>query len=492
MFEERPVSSIASFLDTARRRGVRLWAVNGEVRYQAPKGALTSHDIELLKAHRAEVLVLLAPSAHSSLTRREELLGLAPLSYSQQAHWQLYRLDKRPSIRQLTLPLRLTGPLQISALEQALVATIAHHDALRTQVIICDGVPMQQVSDSVRSGLKRFDLRACDRHEKGAFVQTHIEEQILEPVAVNVDPLLAMRILQLDEAEHVLILSVDHMISDLYSLAILRGDILRAYAQACQRQAICLAPVPLQLPDFARMQRAREDDWREAHSAHWREHLKGARAEFPQELIGSGQQIGWGVFTQTINPAILERLREWSRHHRTTIVMGALTAYAALVMRWCKANECIIQFQMDGRTSERLGRTIGYLSAPLYLRLAGDGVRELLRQVMDEFCRALEHADGGLLGTQVPKPEFTRSPAFNWLPPYTTTAEEDAPELHLSVSPVHFTHPMGRVMDIDADPSMVLFQCGIRHGGSPSRGCGASRKTTLRSLMRWLREATSL
>src|SRR6185436_8977303 len=113
-------------------------------RYRAPKGALTSHEIERLRQSRATLIRLLE-------RRSPELpaapLTRAPLAFSQLAHWHFRGLATGGCRREVACVTRLIGELDAEALQAGLLAMVHRHDALRTRIVLCEGAPVQEIAE---------------------------------------------------------------------------------------------------------------------------------------------------------------------------------------------------------------------------------------------------------------------------------------------------------------------------------------------------------
>src|SRR6185437_504360 len=120
-----------------------------------------------------------------------------------------------------------------------------------------------------------------------------------------------------------------------------------------------------------------------------------------------------------ISKNLVNALYGWARRHRTTVVLAALTAYSALLLRWCNVSEIVIPFMTDGRTSAELERTIGYLAFNVFVKVGlekRNTFLDLLEVVTEAYCRAHDEADFAYATARVPESEFTRNAAVNWLP----------------------------------------------------------------------------
>jgi hypothetical protein len=468
---------ITDVLRSISKKGVKLWSANGQLRYKAPKGALTQEDIERLKLLRGQIVSLLEQSARAegnAQTREPRTqFHRAPATFSQLTHWHLYQLRNRPAIRQIASATRLRGRLDVDALRRSAAQIVHRHDALRTQIVVYDGSPTQAIYESGNCELQVEDLASLPEDLRELAILRSIERLILEPIDLAEDPLLGVLLLRLRADENVLIVAMEHMISDAYSMDIFLRELFTAYIQASKACTFSLPAISVQFDDFAIWQKSTHTSWLEKHSGYWTEHLAGCqRLRFPgDKALSTATRSGWGAVTLHIGRDLKKELRDWCRVQHTTLVMGVFTAYVALVLRWCNAPETVILYQTDGRVSPRLENTIGYLASVLYLRisLAQNGTFiDLLNQVIEEYCNAYEHADASYMEAQVPRPGLTRNTLFNWVPQdgrnYFSVL--DGTEDAVACSFVPFEHPMRKNLERDTEPFLLLYDIDEEIAGS--------------------------
>jgi NRPS condensation-like uncharacterized protein len=454
---------VAAVLTDVRRKGVRLWCKNGHLHYKAPKGALTQGDIEELRISKGQIVALLEKASGMVFVEPTHNAGLrlrrAPLTFSQLMYWNWYRLSERRSRRDVASAVRLCGRLNVQALEKSVAELVRRHDALRTRIVVLDGVPVQEVSDSVGQELEVSDLVSISRNDCEQEVQRLIEEQILEPIDISAHSLFEARLLRLHEEEHVLVVTMEHIISDAFSLNIVLREIFGAYKKIVEGRALCLPPVSFQFTDYAVWQKNSLKIWLETHGAYWSERLACQRVRFPgDKMPTSSNRRGHQVASFRISTQMKAQLREWCRARRTTLVMGVLTAYVALVLRWCTASEIVIRYQSDGRITPEMRSTIGYFAFALFIRVElreNDSFTDLMDRVAKEFCDAQEHGDPSYLAARMPRAECTLNSLFNWIP-----GEEIVDNLGLEKEilcfPVDFGHPTASTFDADEEPFVVL------------------------------------
>lgn len=461
------MTGVADVLMHMRESGVQLWTENGRLHYKAPKGALDAHHIETLRAAKGQIVALLEKATgmqpHEMWLESPPRLARAPLAFSQQAHWYLAGLNEQPAIRQIVSATRLRGRLNIDALQRSAAEIVRRHDALRTRIVVVDGAPTQEVAASSDCDLTVRDLTSSSIDSREAEVCRIIERLILEPIDVAVGPLSEMQLIRLREDEHVLVIVMEHLVSDAFSMNILTRELFACYVQASNGRAFSLPEIPVQLCGYAIQQRNMLPSWIERHGGYWSERLAGSRRlRFPADRsMPVESPAGWGDVPIRIGKDLKNELREWCRLKRTTLVMSVLTAYAGFVLRWCEAREVVLQHQTDGRVSPRLENTIGYLASVIFLRLQcleTDNFVDLLNRVTDEYCRAYEHADSSYLVAKTSRPEFARNTAFNWVPQGSRLdlSGLDESQDAIQCSPFPFAHPMLRTLERDNEP-VVLF-----------------------------------
>jgi amino acid adenylation domain-containing protein len=397
-------------------------------------------------------------------SERHTLRGHAPFTYTQLAHWQLYQLEERRVLRGVASVVRLHGRLKLDALRAGLAQVVRRHDALRTRVVVRNGIPTQRTGETSLVELQVDDLTALPEGSREAEVGRLIENALHQPISLISDPPFEVRLLHLSRDEHVLVVAMEHIISDAFSMQILLRELFAGYVQIMKGHAPQLPVIAVQYPDYARWLAKSEGELVEKHSAYWSTRLTGtSRLRFPKNnTLAHGPGSGWGTVRVKIDRKLKVQLNEWCRLNRTTLVMAVFSAYAAAVLRCSDASDTVIQFQSNGRVSSGIENTIGYFSSPLYLRITlteEDTFVDLLNHVIEEFCNAQEHADFSFLASRVPRPAFARNTLFNWVPQGDPIGFSglDGTEDEITCSPLLFSDAIVKTYDLDHEPSVVLY-----------------------------------
>jgi hypothetical protein len=460
---------LADILGHLRRKGVRLWSENGRLRYRAPKGALNDEDVQRLRVSGQQILALLEKSSiaqqdvRALMPRRR--MDHAPLTFSQLAGWRWLSSRGWPGHRTMARALRVCGSLNVEALQKSIDYLADRHEALRTQIVIVDGCPVQIVRPSADVQLVVHDMRLLAAAERPMESAELLRRVITEPVDYAEDSLFTADLARFGRNEYMLVLATDHIISDAISMNILLRDLFSMYERYSSGQIAMLPQLPIQYADYAWWQQDTHEDWMCRHSAYWNTRFGGyQRAQLPRQR--NDDAVGLCNVPIRIAADLRDRLHEWSCRQGTTVAMSVLTAYVALLMRLCRVSDIAIRYQSDGRVYPEVENVVGFFSCALYLRMMvrqDETFRDLLNRVTDEYCNAYLHADLSWIDTQVPPPDFTRSPSFSWIP-YESSSEHETPlgsNNALTASLIEFGNPLQKEIS-DSDGEISVEFCSGR------------------------------
>ncbi|PRD26217.1 UNVERIFIED_CONTAM: lgrB [Trichonephila clavipes] len=228
-------------------------------------GAVVAH--QLAKGKTAQ-----APMAH--LPRGVDL----PQSAAQQRLWLTWQIDPQSAAYNIPGGLRLCGELDEAALRASFQRLVERHESLRTRFLERDGVALQRIDGQGEFAWQLIDLTGLPENERAEAAAQRREAEARQPFDLENGPLLRVSLVRLDEQEHQLWVTLQHIVADGWSLNLLLDEFSRLYAEACGGQPADLAPLALHYAEFASWQR----QWLEAGEgarqlAYWREQL-GAEA----------------------------------------------------------------------------------------------------------------------------------------------------------------------------------------------------------------------
>lgn len=459
----RDVLSGCNALEVLRSKGAEFWIENGVLRYRVPKGQTIPDDVRALSHADQKLLSSLlhrgAVRPRLRVLERPDPMR-APLGFSQLGHWHGQAAVNHRPIRQVASAIRMRGRLEIAALQEALSVVVGRHEALRTRVVVLDGEPAQEIAAHSSCGLQIRNLTAVPPRDRAKEVQRQITRAIVDVADYAVDPLCTTVLLTLGPDEHVLILAMDHIVSDGASLTLVLDELLTVYERLVSGSRGFLPPVRMQLADYAFWQRTELAGWLERRRSEW---TARRLIRFPAESPVTGIQ-GWDVVRFTLDAPTKSALQEWARYQKTSLTMTVLTAYISALLRYCDASEAIIQFISDGRISSLLEQTVGDITFPLFLRIPCDahatfvGLLECLTQ---QYCLACEEPEFAYGFIQDPLPEWVRNTSFNWIPERGDHEEcRPAEPTVLTYSRMTFEHPALEALEWDGEPNVTFWEAG--------------------------------
>jgi amino acid adenylation domain-containing protein len=329
----------------------------------------------------------------------------APLSYAQQRLWVVEQLSPGTGAYNIAAAVRLHGALDVEALAQAFAAVIAHHEALRTSFHDVPDGACQRVHADVPFALAYEDWQAEASAATGALQEARVHacarEEAVRPFALDTAPLLRARLIRLTADEHVLLLTLHHIVADAWSMTRLVDECTRGYA----RLAVAgthVEPLPelaIQYADYAIWQRG----WLEAGEmdrqlAYWQRHLGHEHpvlplpVDRPRPAVPSGRGA---TYVLDADAALTTRLRELARAHDTTLYTVLLAAYGVWLGRIAGVRSVSVGVPVAGRSKLETEPLIGFFVNTQVMRVTvdpkatfGDLVAAMKAQAIDAQANA--------------------------------------------------------------------------------------------------------
>lgn len=319
-----------------------------------------------------------------------------PVSPGQKALWFVHQLAPESSAYNLSIALRVRGQLNAGAMKQAFQALVDRHWALRTTFAATGGEPVQVVAP--HADVSFAEQLATDWTDRE--LQDWLSAEAQRPFDLTAGPLLRVALLRRGPAEHVLLLCLHHIVSDLWSLAVLLGELGRLYAAAdAGRPLTDLLPAPLQYGTYVKRQAAKLGARTEELRRYWAEALAGELpvlnlpTDWPRPPV---QTYDGATQSLRLGAELSHQLKQLSREAGTTLYMTLLAAFAVLLHRYTGQAEVLIASPTVGRAGAGLGDVVGYCVNPVVMRTdcAGDPTfADLLARVRSVVLGALAHQE---------------------------------------------------------------------------------------------------
>lgn len=407
----------SDFLFSLHRRGIEVWNDNGKLRFRSPKGRMLPEEINQLRLLKPEIFELLACTELDELPLVRRPHGCpVPLTPMQSQFWANIVRDRGGlSKRTCSVATRVQGSLDIGLLQSCLDAAVYRHESLRTRIVTVDGLQRQHIDAGSKWRLEKIDLTRMSSARVDAEITRFGHELVDENVNVSVDSLFAARLFKLSADEYVLLLAIDHLVTDGVSKTLLNGEIWALYNFGLREQELSLPEVQIHYPDFAVWEQRMRPIWRKRHGAYWENRLAGAQpVQLPrvddlteaQHPVGRIMQISLGEGLSTL-------LRDLARREGMLLSLVVLALYVIVVSRWCSQRDVLLLMILNGRDRPELESMQGFMANTLYFRAEishDDTFVDVLQRVALEFSAAYEHQRTGIEFTG----GCTTEMLFNW------------------------------------------------------------------------------
>lgn len=360
--------------------------------FESPTVAGLAKQVEA--ARQAAQVVPIPPI--TPVSRDQEL----PLSFSQERMWFLNQFEPTGAAYNIPMAIRLTGPLNVTALAQSFNQVARRHEALRTTFPTVAGRPVQVIAPELLLELPVVNLQHLPPGRREAEARQRATAQAQKPFDMAAGPLLRLALFRLDANDHVLLVNMHHIISDAWSVSLLWQELTSLYLSFSTGESPQLPPLPVQYADFANWQRQwLRGDILAGQLAYWQRQLAGAPLilELPTDRPRPTRRTYRGAAqTLPLPKPLLEALRVLSRQEDATLFMLLLAAFKLLLYRYTGQPDILVGTPIANRHWLAIEGLIGTFVNTLVLRsnLAGNPTfLQLLKQVRDTALDAYAHQD---------------------------------------------------------------------------------------------------
>jgi amino acid adenylation domain-containing protein len=401
------------------------------------RGLFEAQTIEQLSQHLEE-LMHEAPSSPVPLMERSLRLQLMqqgmdlPLSFAQERLWFLDQWDPGSAWYNIPLALRLSGPLQVSALEQSLATVVQRHEAVRTTFGERLGHPVQVIAPKLFVQIPVIDLRGWEGLDGDRQVSELVSVEARHGFDLRQGPLLRAFLLRTgkcpvptDEQEHVLLFTLHHIVADGWSIGVLVREMTTLYQALVNGedsgQEPPLPELPIQYADYAIFQRSfLQGSVLDAQIAYWREQLADLSplilpTDHPRPKVKTDR----GASRSRLLPkSLADGLLHLCQKLDVTLFMLLLGSFQVMLMRYTGQTDISVGTPIANRTRPELEGLIGFFVNTLVMRtdLSGNPTfLDLLHRVREVSLGAYAHQDipfEKVVQELEPERDLSRSPLF--------------------------------------------------------------------------------
>jgi thioesterase domain-containing protein/non-ribosomal peptide synthetase component F len=318
-----------------------------------------------------------------------------PASLAQRRFWLLARLAPQSSALNMPACVRIRGPLAVDILARSLQLLVDRHETLRTTLAEIDGEVAQIVASRLAVPLAVSDVAGSDERR----ISDLVREEAQQRFDLAHGPLVRARLYRVQPNEHLLIVTLHHIIGDGWSQSIIQRELWAAYEALHQGQEPALAPLAIQYGDFAAWQAdwLASDDMR-ASLRFWEEKLAGELPvlDFPAARAPARLPVARGAMETAVLPDdLILALKKRCASESATLFMATYACFAVLLARYTDQTDVLVGSPVANRRPET-EPLIGPFAGPFALRLDLSGnptLREILRRAADVTMDALAHTD---------------------------------------------------------------------------------------------------
>jgi thioesterase domain-containing protein/acyl carrier protein/NRPS condensation-like uncharacterized protein len=311
-----------------------------------------------------------------------------PASEAQERFWLLDQLEPGNTSLNMPLALRLAGKVNTVALQRSLNEIVSRHEVLRTTFVKNDGELVQVIAPEQSLNLNMADLSDFVESEDEANRLMVEEAHSIFDLAVG--PLFKAKLIRLGKEEHILLLTLHHIICDGWSNGVLVREIGEIYDAFSSGRPTPYDELPIQYADFATWQQEwlKSDGFREQH-AYWKQHLGSELPvlDIPTDFPRNKNRTSFGAIESLLLPKALTRaIKTLGQREDATPFMIFLAAFNVLLHRYSGQDEILIGSPTANRMQSETEGLIGAFANTLLLKsdLSGNpSFKETLQRVKE-------------------------------------------------------------------------------------------------------------
>ncbi|MBX3327338.1 MAG: amino acid adenylation domain-containing protein, partial [Nitrospira sp.] len=322
-----------------------------------------------------------------------------PLSYSQQRMWLMYQLAPESTAYNMPFASRQMGRLDKAALRSTIDAICRRHEAFRTTFRMKGEGPVQMIQPFRSPHWIEVTLRHLPSEERQQQAARLVEREANQPFDLEHGPLARFLLIEIEPEDHVLVLTMHHIIGDQWSFGIIGYEFALFYNALCRGEVPSAKPIPLQYADYAVWQRrCLTDDRLNTQSDYWQKKLAGLfKLSLPTDHPRPATQTFNGSHRMLELPtSLIERLKQFSAEQNATVFMTLLACFQILLSRYSGQTDVAVGSPIANRTQSAIESIIGSFVNTLVMRtdLSGDPTFiELMARVRETALEAYANQD---------------------------------------------------------------------------------------------------
>src|SRR5262245_3647308 len=401
------MKSLSELLTELADKNIKIWPDGDKLRCSGPDRFMNAELRAELGSRKAELLEFLTKLKSPEVLSEGDLRPISrgvnlPLSHGQERIWSLVEMQPQTSVYNISTAFRLAGSVDVASLERSLSELRRRHEILRTIFPAEDGKPRQLIHASepmilpVTDVARDLGMLAPERREPE--IRRLVESEVQRPFDLKTGPLWRPRLFGLAKNDHVLSLTMHHIIFDGRSKYVFLKELAESYRAFSRGGSPQVAELAIQYADFAFWQRRQlQGEVIERQFDYWKKRLSGSVGELrlatdhPRPKIATSRGANRSF---ELSEALAGATASLNRQEQASSFMTLLAGFCALLNRYTGQEDLLVCSPFAARDRAELEGLIGYINnvVPLRVDLSGDpGFRELIGRVRRVALEASDH-----------------------------------------------------------------------------------------------------
>jgi amino acid adenylation domain-containing protein/non-ribosomal peptide synthase protein (TIGR01720 family) len=379
---------------------------------------LTPEQLELLRKKLKKKNT--APANNTIVPRQNK--NNFPLSSAQERLWFFDQLAPNNAFYNITSAIHINGEFDPIIFAKSLNKVIARHEVLRSFYLTENGAPLQKIAANLTIDIPLIDYCNKATETIDTLLLTEIENDATRPFKLDEAPLIRAKIIKLSDQQHVLILTMHHIIADGWSSPILLNETGKFYDAFLNTKPDQLEPLKLQYADYASWQKEQgESEKQKKQLDYWKDKLAGMPdiLELPLDKKRPAEQTFNGAhYHFNLGKNLSEKIKRFSKEQGSTLFITLISAYQVLLYRYSGQQDFGIGLPIANRNKKEIESLVGFFVNTLVLRSQIDpdlSFAQILQQVKSNLLEAYDNQDipfERLVETILPNRDLSHSPFF--------------------------------------------------------------------------------
>ena len=307
-----------------------------------------------------------------------------PLSKAQERIWFLSQLTGSGTLYNIPIAIKLYETISPQKIEIALQRIVESNEILRTTFHQEGGGLVQKIHPPYSFSVDFEDISYFDEAKKDGVLENMAISHAAKTFNLEELPLLTVKLVKLNDQEHVVLLNLHHIISDGWTNMLLSIDTALYQDKAAQKQK------PYAYIDFVKW----EQDWlkTDAYKAQlefWKEALQGYEktVHFPETTESSTFDDEGKLMTCNLPDSLLKQVTAFCAKENCTPFQFYFVCFSILASMYTGEDDIVIGTPVANRNQSQFQETYGLFFNSLPMRFLVDVNQTFLEQLTNSVRR---------------------------------------------------------------------------------------------------------